>query len=428
MRVLFVNPSAPPVPYGTGLQVHNWGNIQALQLLGHEVYLVMLTRHGENRSTKVKEASDAIKGLKMCTTIEVPKQPIRSLSSLTPSLIIKELIEPITLKGSFFVQNHEKVCLEIEKLLHDINAELIWYEDFYVAIFDNWIKRKIPAVYNSHDNQARLYKQKNLNGFCYSKRIGSKIRRTIYNNRHKALEKSEFKTQKRCDIMFTGNIEDSELSKSHGVNAISRRVPIIGPSEKLLNERNNRLNNDKIQKNKIKLLHLGALHGSFTSKSLLWFLDEVWQNLLKELKDIDIELHIIGSGKPSKELLKKFDQPNIVFRGYVEDLWEEFVDTFAMIIPGQVSTGIRIRLPVAYSMMVPVIGNQVSFHGMPDAKDGEIVLYAETVEEYAVAVRKLMDNASFYKSMCQNVRRVYDDNFSLKAASMDIQRAISMLP
>ena len=106
---------------------------------------------------------------------------------------------------------------------------------------------------------------------------------------------------------------------------------------------------------------------------------------------------------------------------------EEFIDTFAMVIPGQISTGIRIRLPVSFSMMVPVIGNELSFHGMLDAKDGETVLYAENEDEYSSAIEKLMDNTSYYKSMCQNGRSVYDDNFSIKAASVDIQRSLSNL-
>jgi len=428
MRVLSVNPSMPPVPYGTGLQVHNWGNIQALQLLGHEIFLVMLSRYGEDRETKIEAANRANKNLKLCTTIELPELDHRSLKSLSLSLVLKELIEPIISKESYLVKDHQLVCLQLERLIAENEIELIWYEDFYVAVFDNWINRKIPVIYNSHDNEAFLYKQKILNSNNRSSRIGSRIRRFIYQNRHRALVKSEFRTQRRCNIMITGNSEDAKLSESHGVNAISRKLPIISPDGKILSERKNSINNDEIHKNKIKLLHLGVLDGSFTSISLLWFLDEVWQNLLKGLKDFNIELHIIGGGKPSKELHEKFDQPNIVFRGYVEDLWKEFVDTFAMLIPGKISTGLRIRVPVAFSMMVPVIGNKASFQGMTVLKDGETVLYAETDEEYVVAVRRLLDNVSFYKSMSRKVRRVYDNNFSIKSASIDIQHAISTLP
>jgi len=427
MKILSINPSLPPVPYGSGMQVHNWGNIQALQLLGHEIFLVMLLKYGDDIEMKIETANHANKSLKLCTAIEVPEQQNRSLNSLSPCLVLKELIEPIISKESYLVKNHQLVCLQLERLIAENEIQLIWYEDFYVAIYDNWINRKIPAIYNSHDNQARLYKQKNLNSIHSYKRIGSKIRRIIYQNRHWALEKSEFSIQKRCDIMLTGNFKDVALSKSRRVNALSRRVPIIGANDKFLDERKNYINKNEIKKNRIKLLHLGALYGSFTSKSLSWFLDDIWKTLLSELKDFNIELHIIGSGEPSKDLLKSIDQPNIIYRGYVENLWKEFIDTFAMLIPGQVSTGIRIRMPVAFSMMIPVIGNEVSFRGMPGVKDGETVLYAENAAGYSEAVRKLRNNTSFYKLMCENVRIVYNNNFSIKSASADIQHAISML-
>jgi len=425
MRVLFVNPSSPPVPYGSGLQVHNWGNIQALQLLGHEIFLVMLSRYGEDYDEKINEANHANKELKLCTVIEVPERKVPSLNALKPGLILSELARLYLRKETYFVQNHTLICSELERIIVATKAEMIWYEDFYVAIYDNWLKREIPAIYNSHDNQARLYKQKIKNTNNYSNRLSSKIRRLIYASRYKGLVNSEFKTQKRCNVMFTGNRSDAELSKSHGVNAIARKVPIIGPSENILEKRRSYINNVSLHKdNKIKLLHLGALHGSFTARSLLWFLREEWQNFQRGIKDTNVELHVIGSGKPSKELLKQLDQPNIVYRGYVEDIWGELMNTFAMIIPGQVSTGIRIRVPVAFSLMVPIIGNRVSFHGMPDAIDGETVLYAENSVEYAHAVSKLMDNVDFYHSMCLNIRRVYEDNFSIKAASVDIQTAI----
>ena len=98
-----------------------------------------------------------------------------------------------------------------------------------------------------------------------------------------------------------------------------------------------------------------------------------------------------------------------------------------MLIPGQISTGIRIRLPVAFSMMVPVIGNPISFHGMPNVKNGETVLYADSADEYYSAINKLMIGKILYKSMCQDVRCVYDAYFSIKAASEDIQRSLSNL-
>jgi hypothetical protein len=427
MRVLFVNTSMAPIPSNTGHQVHNWGNIQALQLIGHEVFLVMLSTYGEDIITKIEDANRASKNLQLCTAIEVPKQRNKSLNSLSPFLLFQEFTELLFKKESYFVQNHQLVCSELENLIESTEADLIWYEDFYVAVFDKWIKRKIPAVYNSHDNQAKLYKQKNLKNSTPSNRIGTRIRRLIYIYRWKVLEKSEIRAQRRCNVMFTGNSDDAVLSKSRGVNAILRRIPIMGANQEYLDKRELFINKSKVQRNSLKLLHLGTLQGGFTSRSLLWFLDHIWENLLEELNNYNIELHIVGSGIPSEELLKTFNQSNIIYRGYVDNLWEEFVDTFAMLIPGQISTGTRIRVPVAFSMMIPIIGNKVSFDGMPNAKNGETVLYAENAVEYSESIKRLKEETVFYKSICHNVRHVYDENFSIKATSLDIQREISKL-
>ena len=62
-----------------------------------------------------------------------------------------------------------------------------------------------------------------------------------------------------------------------------------------------------------------------------------WRELLSKFKDYEIELHIIGSGVPSKELLKQFDQTNIIYRGFVENLMEDKVKLhFKDIVKGNV--------------------------------------------------------------------------------------------
>jgi len=427
MRVLIVNPSSPPIPGKDGLQVHNWGNIRILQMLGHEVYLVMLIKQGENGKIKVKEATEAIPGLKMCVCVEIKEHAAQSLSSLTPMLILKELIKPWLRKVALFVPDHEHVCLAIEKLIQDVNVELVWYEDFYVAVFDNWIRRSIPAVYNSHDNQANIYKQNNLLLNRELKRFGNKIRKAIYQNRHKALVKAEFTTQKRCDLMFTGNRVDAELSKAHGINAVNRRVPVIGPDKAILKARRKFITNFNIKSDTVKLMHLGSFNGSFTPISLMWFLDEVWPSFLKEFNNYKIELHIIGAAEPPADLLRRFDQPKVIYRGFVEDLWKEFINTFVLLIPGKISTGIRIRVPTAFSIMVPVIGNEISFRGMTDVVDGATALFAETDVDYTNAMKKFINSNIFYKSMCEELRETYNSNFSLESASEDIRKAIKTL-
>jgi glycosyltransferase involved in cell wall biosynthesis len=426
MRILFVNTSMPPVPYGTGHQVHNWGNIQALQLLGHKVYLVMFSKFGDDGAAKIAEANSVNQNLELCTTIEVPEQRVRSLNTLSLSLVIKELTDSLINKKSYLVNNYQSVCLKFGEIIKDTEAEVIWYEDYHVAIFDNWISRNVPAIYNSHDNQAKLYKQKNLDNSQFSMNLGSQIRKIIYKRRHRILEEFEFKTQKKCNFMLTGNSQDAELSKSRGVNTILRTVPIIGAPVESLRCRINYINNKTIDQ-KIKLVHLGYLQGGFTSRSLIWFMDNVWNDLCHELQDVDFELHIIGGGKVSEQLRNKFLQKNIIYRGFVENLWDEFVDTFAMLIPGLISTGIRIRVPVAFSMMIPIIGNKISFDGMQNIKNGETILYAENGKDYAKSIRKLIDNDLLYKSICKKSRNVYDENFSIKSASVDIERVLSML-
>ena len=55
-----------------------------------------------------------------------------------------------------------------------------------------------------------------------------------------------------------------------GVNAVLRKIPVVGAKNNFLEKRKSFLEN-KISKKKFKMIHLGGLSGSFTSSSLLWF-------------------------------------------------------------------------------------------------------------------------------------------------------------
>ena len=364
MKILFISPSSPPVPYGTGLQVHNWGNIKILQLLGHEIYLVMLKNKNMDSKSIIEKVNESNDNLKLCRVLNGSDFNYKSLNSLSLEAVFSEILG-FFFKGYFYnFPVSQKLVSSLDKIIKNSKIDMIWYEDYYVAVYDEFLKRTVPAVYNSHDVQAELIKKKYLDQLKNFSSIGSILRKLIHFSRYNALKASEVKIKKKCDIMFSGNYLNIKDAKLKHINAIYKRVPIQGPDRNYLSKRKDWINNIKIPKKKVKLIHVGALHGSFTSRSLLWFFETIWDDFLKGIDNKSLELHIIGGGTPSDKLNKFFNHPQVIYRGYVKDLWKEFINTFAMLIPGVLHTGIRVRLPVAFSMMIPIIGNEISFYGM----------------------------------------------------------------
>ncbi len=427
MKILFINTSPVPIPKDTGHQIQNWGNIQSLLKLGHKVHLVILSDCEEDDNIKFKQVKTYLSDVDTCNIIRLSKKKIYSLNSLSLKKIIKEMAK-LTFHSSkyFSSRNYRFVSNQIQSLIKKYDINLLWYEDFYVAIYDNWVDRIIPAVYDMHDNQSKSFLNKNkpyINNL--SNRLGGVLRKFIINKRFEALERTELKTQRRFDVVLSGNSSDVKNLKSNDINSYLRNIPITGGDKKFLKKRKEFLSGGKYKNKKLKIMHLGNLEGGFTSRSLAWFLDEVWEELVKKLNNYDLELHVIGGGNPSPELIKNLNKTKVLYRGYVDNLWKEFIDTFVMLIPGKIITGVRIRVPSCFSMMVPAIGNRNSFHGMFKKGQEEGVFFAEHLEGYASKIELLAGDNELYLKTCERSLSYYKNNFSIDAASIEIDNAIS---
>ena len=153
-------------------------------------------------------------------------------------------------------------------------------------------------------------------------------------------------------------------------------------------------------------------------------MNQVWPKLLKDLSTYNLELHIIGGGKPSLELKKSFDKRNVYYRGYVDNIWDELVDSFLLVVPGKLITGVRIRVPTSFSMMVPAIGNKVSFDGMFKNNKMQGALFAENNHQYSKNIKMMANDHDYYMRICKDAMAFYLNNHSLKEAAKDIDNII----
>mgnify|MGYP003682057119 CR=1 FL=1 len=421
MNILFISTGGPPIPYGTGHQVHNSGNIECLIQLGHQVDVIILSKSIEKLKTDNFKTKKYHPKLNSCKTIILNNRKSLSLNTLKLYNIFIELIKLYFYPIQYFIsKNFESVCKEINYVIINNKIDIIWYEDFYVGVYDFLLKKNVHVIYNMHDNQANAYKNRNRSYFNNKNSFSNILRRLIVNARYQALKRTELKLQKRSKVVLSGSSTDVKHLKGRGVNSILRKIYIKGGPELSLKKRENFIKNNIFNEKKLKIIHIGGIDGSFTSVSLLWFMNQVWPKLLKDLNIYNLELHIIGGGKPSPELKKSFDKPNVLYRGYVDNIWDELVDSFFVVVPGKLITGVRIRVPTIFSMMVPAIGNRVSFDGMFKNKKLQGALFAENSHQYSKNIKMMADDHDYYLKICKDAMAFYLNNHSLNEAAKEI--------
>ncbi|MBK5721225.1 glycosyltransferase family 4 protein [Dysgonomonas sp. Marseille-P4677] len=153
-----------------------------------------------------------------------------------------------------------------------------------------------------------------------------------------------------------------------------------------------------------KLIYLGGSTHTPNLDAVNWFLFHCWDDIRKVRPEL--ELHIIGqwNSKLKKYYTDRFE--NIEFKGFIEDLSNEFSGAI-MIVPLRIGSGVRIKILDAISKGVPIISTSIGAEGIM-LDDKEDCLIADDDESFVKAVLVLINDNKLCYNLCVNARKKLD--------------------
>jgi sugar transferase (PEP-CTERM/EpsH1 system associated) len=125
----------------------------------------------------------------------------------------------------------------------------------------------------------------------------------------------------------------------------------------------------------------------------------------------DVRLDIVGAGGADE--IRQVVQATSGCRllGRVEDLRIPLDRAGIIVVPLRVGGGTRLKVLEALSMARPVVSTRIGAEGI-DVRDGEHLLLADTADDFAAAVGRLLDDPELGATLGRNgrdlVRRSYD--------------------
>lgn len=167
-------------------------------------------------------------------------------------------------------------------------------------------------------------------------------------------------------------------------------------------------------KYKYELSFVGPENHSPNKIGLECFLCTCWNKLL-EIND-GYCLNIIGAWtNETKERLQK-QYKNLVFRGFVPDLYSAINNT-TMIVPITIGSGIRMKILEAASCGVPIVTTKVGVEGIP-FKDGIHACVSDKIEDFIEKII-FLENYVERERMAANAIKVIKQKYSLEALTKD---------
>jgi glycosyltransferase involved in cell wall biosynthesis len=157
------------------------------------------------------------------------------------------------------------------------------------------------------------------------------------------------------------------------------------------------------------ITHLGTMFWPPNIEGVLWFAYEVFPRVLAQVPET--QFVIIGKNPPEEIRALALQNPNIQVTGYVANPTPYLAETAVFIVPLRAGGGMRVKIPDAWCWGVPVVSTSIGAEGT-EVQHGSNALIADTPEDLAAEVVRVLQNPTLGDRLRQNGRRWVEERYN----------------
>jgi polysaccharide biosynthesis protein PslH len=151
------------------------------------------------------------------------------------------------------------------------------------------------------------------------------------------------------------------------------------------------------------ILSMGTMFWQPNIEGVLWFAREIYPLIQAERPNTKVD--IVGA-RPPKEIARLAQtQPAIHVSGYVQDPSVYLEKAGVMIVPLLAGSGMRVKILQALAQELPIVTTSIGCEGI-DVEHGRHVLIADTPEEFARCVLRLLADPGLGRSLGRQGREL----------------------
>lgn len=155
-------------------------------------------------------------------------------------------------------------------------------------------------------------------------------------------------------------------------------------------------------------------YGAMSSRQNIYAFWRLYNRIIPTIvkKIPELKLLVVGSNPPDDII--KISNSWITVTGFVEDIRPIISQALVAVIPMEHGSGFRGRVIELLALGVPVVGTQNALQSI-DFENGTVGFIAESDQEIAELVIKILLNMELRNDLSQNARRFVQKNYSLNA-------------
>lgn len=175
-------------------------------------------------------------------------------------------------------------------------------------------------------------------------------------------------------------------------------------------------------KNNFHLLYVGTLTWEANIDGLLWFFDEVWNELIKN--EPRITFTIIGKN-PDKRLIEKVNHiKQVTLTGFVDDLEPFFKKTKCFIVPLRFGSGIKVKVISTMYRGIPCVTTPIGTEGL-EVENSKHIFIANSNSDFLKHILTLLYDKDKWNTLATESRKIGAEKYSWQSVFNTIDDVIN---
>jgi len=170
-----------------------------------------------------------------------------------------------------------------------------------------------------------------------------------------------------------------------------------------------------------KLMYVGFLGWEPNAQGLLWFIEQVWPQLVQ--RHPDLRFDIVGKNPDQRLQAAAASWEGISLKGFVPDLQDIYRDSRVSVAPLLFGSGMKVKVLDAMARGMPIVTTSVGAEGI-DMESGKHLLVADTPDAMANEVDRLLTDSDLWQRLQVNSRALIRERYTWRQLFTQMHRVL----
>jgi len=127
----------------------------------------------------------------------------------------------------------------------------------------------------------------------------------------------------------------------------------------------------------------------------------------------DLKFYVVGKNPDDRLIQAAKDEPNIFFKGFVEDLEQYYRRSRLCIAPLRFGSGIKVKVLNAMCRGIPTVTTSIGSEGLI-AENMKQIAIADSTEQMNNAIHKILTGRQIWEKLKKNSRELIKQHYTWK--------------